>query len=248
VCFHFGRWNSLVCAARAAKIVKRDGISGLYSGLSAAILRQSIYSTTRFGIYDIVKRRLGETKAQRIPYYRKVAATMIGGTMGAVVSCPTDVMLVRMQADGRLPIEQRRNYRNVFHALHRVARDEGLRAWFRGLGPLMVRGLSVTTAQFATYDQSKEFLQNTYQAKDTFGLHITSSLIAGFTAAIVSTPLDVIKVSDCECVSHTHLFAVKDDELNRQRSTRCRRCCLPICVSLFAADSGDRRCARSLQR
>lgn len=104
-----------------------------------------------------MKRRLGETKTARIPYSRKVIATMIGGTCGAIVSCPTDVVLVRMQADGRLPLEKRRGYRNVIHALYRVAREEGFRAWFRGLGALVVRGLGVTTAQFATYDQAKGF-------------------------------------------------------------------------------------------
>lgn len=60
------------------------------------------------------------------------------------------MMLVRMQADGRLPPHQRRNYRNVFHGewgrgagderaeltettgLYRVARDEGVAGWYRG--------------------------------------------------------------------------------------------------------------------
>lgn len=102
-----------------------------------------------------MKRQLGETKTERIPYSRKVIATMISGTTGAIFSCPTDVVLVRMQADGRLPLEKRRGYRNVIHALYRVARDEGFRSWFRGLGALVVRGLGVTTAQFATYDQAK---------------------------------------------------------------------------------------------
>jgi hypothetical protein len=30
------------------------------------------------------------------------------------------MMLVRMQADGRLPIEQRRNYRNVVHGIEKA--------------------------------------------------------------------------------------------------------------------------------
>lgn len=35
----------------------------------------------------------------------------------AVVGTPSDVALVRMQADATLPVEQRRNYRNVFQAI-----------------------------------------------------------------------------------------------------------------------------------
>ena len=54
---------------------------------------------------------------------------------------------VRRQADGRLPVAQRRNYRNVVHGLYRVALDEGISAWYRGVGPLVTRGVLVTTAQ-----------------------------------------------------------------------------------------------------
>ena len=34
-------------------IVKNQGVLALYSGLSASLLRQLTYSTTRFGIYDV---------------------------------------------------------------------------------------------------------------------------------------------------------------------------------------------------
>lgn len=38
------------------KVVKSDGITGLYNGLTASILRQLTYSLTRFGIYETVKK------------------------------------------------------------------------------------------------------------------------------------------------------------------------------------------------
>lgn len=34
-----------------SKIVKREGFTKLYSGLSAALLRQATYTTTRLGVY-----------------------------------------------------------------------------------------------------------------------------------------------------------------------------------------------------
>ena len=36
-----------------ANIVKNQGILALYNGLSASLLRQLTYSTTRFAIYDV---------------------------------------------------------------------------------------------------------------------------------------------------------------------------------------------------
>jgi hypothetical protein len=128
-----------------------------------------------------------------LPYYRKVIATMIGGCCGSLVACPTDMMLVRMQADGRLPVHLQRRYRNVIHGLYRVAREEGILAWYRGLGPLVVRGVLVTTAQFSTYDQAKETLVHRFGYSDSKPIHFASSAIAGVVAAAVSTPCDVIK-------------------------------------------------------
>lgn len=41
------------------KILRQQGIFGLYNGLSASLLRQLTYSTTRFGIYEIGKKDFG---------------------------------------------------------------------------------------------------------------------------------------------------------------------------------------------
>lgn len=38
---------------------------------------------------------------------------------------PAEVALIRMTADGRLPLNERRNYKNVFDALFRIYREEG---------------------------------------------------------------------------------------------------------------------------
>lgn len=38
------------------------------------------------------------------------------------------------QADGKLPKNQQRGYRGVFHALYRIAKDEGVLTYWRGGG------------------------------------------------------------------------------------------------------------------
>lgn len=48
--------------------------------------------------------------------------TLLGvaaGSIGAFVGTPAEVALIRMTADGRLPVEQRRNYKSVVDALVR---------------------------------------------------------------------------------------------------------------------------------
>lgn len=56
----------------------------------------------------------------------------MAGATGAFVGTPAEVALVRMTADGRLPPDQRRNYSNVFNALLRISREEGITTLWRG--------------------------------------------------------------------------------------------------------------------
>jgi solute carrier family 25 oxoglutarate transporter 11 len=55
---------------------------------------------------------------------------MVGGFAGSTLVTPTDLALVRMQADSTLPKHQMRNYRNLLDALVRIVREEGiLKLW-----------------------------------------------------------------------------------------------------------------------
>ena len=46
-----------------ANIVRNQGVLALYSGLSASLMRQLTYSTTRFAIYDVSKVSPGSKSA-----------------------------------------------------------------------------------------------------------------------------------------------------------------------------------------
>lgn len=39
------------------RIVQQDGVAAMFSGVSATVLRQTLYSTTRMGLYDIMKKK-----------------------------------------------------------------------------------------------------------------------------------------------------------------------------------------------
>ena len=76
--------------------------------------------------------------------------------MGSFIGNPTDLCLVRFQADGLLPYKQRRNYNNVFDALHRIIKEEGVLTLWRGSVPTMARAASMNLGMLVTYDEIKE--------------------------------------------------------------------------------------------
>ncbi|KAL2634721.1 hypothetical protein R1flu_006200 [Riccia fluitans] len=175
------------------QVVKTEGLKALYSGVSASILRQVLYSSTRLGLYDVLKAQMQGKNENTLPVHKKIAAGLAAGAIGAAVGCPADVAMVRMQADGRLPAFQRRNYTGVGDALIRMVRQEGLASLWTGSAPTVQRAMVVTASQLATYDQIKDYLISKHLVQDGIATHITASISAGFVTSVASNPIDVIK-------------------------------------------------------
>ncbi|KAJ5928407.1 hypothetical protein N7466_007363 [Penicillium verhagenii] len=181
-------------------IVRNNGVTGLYSGLSAALLRQITYSTTRFGIYEELKNRLSKpdpTSPTSTPvspgFLTLIGISTVSGFIGGFAGNPADVMNVRMQSDAALPIEKRRNYRNAFHGLVQMTKTEGFGSLFRGVWPNSTRAVLMTASQLASYDTFKKMCIEKVGMKDNLGTHFTASFMAGFVATTVCSPVDVIK-------------------------------------------------------
>ncbi|KAL3188782.1 hypothetical protein MRX96_022280 [Rhipicephalus microplus] len=89
-------------------IIRHQGVLAMYNGLSASILRQLTYSTTRFGMYEVVRQYLVKP-GENMKFYQKVFVAGVAGATGGFVGTPADMVNVRMQNDVKLPAENRRN-------------------------------------------------------------------------------------------------------------------------------------------
>eukprot|EP00238_Polyblepharides_amylifera_P015064 CAMPEP_0196584914 /NCGR_PEP_ID=MMETSP1081-20130531/48967_1 /TAXON_ID=36882 /ORGANISM="Pyramimonas amylifera, Strain CCMP720" /LENGTH=270 /DNA_ID=CAMNT_0041906299 /DNA_START=290 /DNA_END=1099 /DNA_ORIENTATION=- len=177
----------------ALQVIKAEGVTGLYRGLSASLLRQASFIGTKFGSYDLLKNSCCGNDISNTSFAAKILCGFGAGALGAAVGNPADVAMVRMQADGRLPIEQRRGYRNAGHALSRMVREEGVTTLWRGCSPTVQRAMIITASQLAIYDQVKEELLKSGIFQDGASLYVTSSVIASCVASVTSNPIDVVK-------------------------------------------------------
>lgn len=173
-------------------VVKSNGLLGLYPGLSASLLRQITYSTTRFGVYEELKQHF-TTPASTPSMLMLVAIASTSGFIGGIVGNPADVLNVRMQHDAALPVADRRNYKNAIDGLIRMSREEGMKSLFRGVWPNSMRAILMTASQLASYDGIKRALILHTPMSDNLTTHFTASLMAGFVATTVCSPVDVIK-------------------------------------------------------
>ncbi|KAF2806777.1 mitochondrial dicarboxylate carrier protein [Mytilinidion resinicola] len=179
----------------ARTIVAQGKILDLYSGLSAGLLRQSIYATSRLGFFDtfinILKERT-KKKGTEIGFGERALAGIAAGGLGAMIGNPADLVLIRMQSDGSKPKEQRANYRSVFDALARISKNEGISALWKGAYPTVVRAMSTNFGQLAFFSESKNQIQQ-HTTLSPRTQTFAASAIAGFFAAFCSLPFDFVK-------------------------------------------------------
>ncbi|KAJ8318728.1 hypothetical protein KUTeg_003819 [Tegillarca granosa] len=121
-----------------SRILKSDGIMGLYNGLSASLGRQLTYSLARFAIYETIKKELTKD-GKFMPFYQKVLSASIAGFTGGIVGTPCDLVNV--------------SYKHVFDGLYQVVRYEGVPKLFSGASMASSRAVLVTVGQgaIATY-------------------------------------------------------------------------------------------------
>jgi solute carrier family 25 (mitochondrial dicarboxylate transporter), member 10 len=128
-----------------------------------------------------------------IPFYQKILLAGFSGFAGGIVGNPADLANVRMQNDSKLEVSARRNYKNCFEALYRIARTEGISRWYAGTTMTAIRGGLVTVGQLAFYDEIKVQLLKTKYFEENLVTHFTASLGAGCAATCITMPFDVLK-------------------------------------------------------
>ncbi|KAL7473611.1 hypothetical protein ACHAXS_014071 [Conticribra weissflogii] len=190
----------------ASQIYSRSGlIEGLYAGVSAAYLRQWMYGSFRIGIYAYLleqtqNKNISEGKDKNdIQFSRKLAMGCISGGVGSFIGTPSEVALVRMSADSKLPMAERRNYSNVVDCIVRITKEEGFTKLWQGASPTVLRAINVGAAQLGVTSEVKAFLANSGwfgpNGSNFYGLPMMfcSTLFSSFVANLVANPFDVVK-------------------------------------------------------
>jgi len=188
----------------ASSIYQSSGlVNGLYAGVSAAYLRQWLYGSCRMGIYSYLleqeKIKHGGN-ADKISFGSKLAMGSLSGGIGSFVGTPSEVALVRMSADSKLPPAERRNYTSVANCLKRIASEEGVTKLWRGATPTVARATLLSSCQMGVTSQAKIFLskQEQYFGKNGqwlggLPMMFCATLCSSFCANVVANPFDVLK-------------------------------------------------------
>jgi len=174
-------------------ISRKEGVLGLYNGLSAALLRQASYTTVRLGVFTSLMDQFKNEDGSNASFGKKLIFAMTAGAVGSFIGNPAEISLIRMTSDGRLPLHEQRRYKNVFDALFRIIKEEGVLTLWRGCVPTVARAIVVNAAQLVTYSQTKQMILETPYFNDNIWAHITASMVSGFATTFASLPPDIAK-------------------------------------------------------
>ncbi|KAJ7600850.1 mitochondrial NAD transporter [Mycena floridula] len=133
-----------------------------------------------------------------------------GGLIASVATCPLDVVKTKLQA--QRAVHGQHGYQGVLGTVKTIFIHDGLRGFYRGLGPTILGYLPTWAIYFAVYDGIKTTFGESplgaptgiYPAAQVKGyqpvmrehpwsLHILSAMTAGACSTICTNPLWVIK-------------------------------------------------------
>lgn len=210
--------------ATARHILATEGVAAMYGGLPAAAIRQAVYGGIGVGLYAPVRALLtGDADSKVAPVWKRMAAGMITGGVGQAIAMPTDVVRVRLVADGKLKAVGREpRYKGTIDAFARIPREEGWFAFFRGIGPSVQRAAIINGCGIASYDHTKHAVIKALGTDEGPAAKVVGSLVSGLISALVSTPFDVVRTR-IMAARDPHLYSGEGCACMTMQESRCNR-------------------------
>ncbi|KAJ8031460.1 Mitochondrial uncoupling protein 2 [Holothuria leucospilota] len=175
-------------------IVREEGPRGLYNGLTPGLQRQLCFCAVRIGLYENIKEYYSAFLGlEGVNIYTRIAAGVTSGGLAVIIAQPTDVVKVRLQAQGMHTSKPKR-YTGAYHAYKTIFKEEGVkRGLWKGAVPNITRNAVVTASELVSYDMIKEYILTNNFLPDALPCHFVSAFGAGFITTVVASPVDVVK-------------------------------------------------------
>lgn len=155
-------------AAGAREIFRSEGVSGFYRGLLPALFGVS-HGALQFMAYEKLKLyRLGTISQSAVATTTRpdkmdqslsntdlLLISSLAKIFAGCMTYPYQVLRARLQTYDAALV-----YRGVTDAITQIWRKEGIKGYYKGLGPNLLRVLPSTWMTFLVYENTKAYLTN----------------------------------------------------------------------------------------
>ncbi|CAM9170150.1 unnamed protein product, partial [Hapterophycus canaliculatus] len=136
----------------AVVVAREEGVGALYKGLAPTVLRQGCNQAVNFTCYQTFKTRLSSYLGRdELSSWQHMLLGGISGGIGPCVNNPLDVVKTRLQKQVVIP-GQAPKYGSFSSAIALIAKEEGIRALWKGLTPRLMRIMPGQAITFMTYE------------------------------------------------------------------------------------------------
>jgi solute carrier family 25 (mitochondrial S-adenosylmethionine transporter), member 26 len=152
--FHAQQQSSAVSAEAThtiMSIIKEKGITGLYSGYGATLMRNIPSAMIRFVLYEELKRKFAyNDHSQPANTWGTFCAGALAGSTASFIMTPMDVLKSR-QATGTCPV-------GVKNCMRHIVKSVGVKGLYAGAGSRMLWSGAFSAIGFGTFEVVKGYL------------------------------------------------------------------------------------------
>jgi solute carrier family 25 2-oxodicarboxylate transporter 21 len=180
-------YNGMVDCFR--KIIKHEGASRLYRGITAPILMEAPKRATKFAANDewgkFYRNLFG------VPKMNQSLSVLTGASAGATeafVVVPFELVKIRLQDKASAG-----KYNGMLDVVFKTVRQEGVLALYNGLESTIARHVLWNAGYFGCIFQVRQVLPEADSKSGKIVNDIISGTVGGTVGTILNTPLDVVK-------------------------------------------------------
>jgi solute carrier family 25 citrate transporter 1 len=141
-------------------VIKEEGVSALYRGVSLTALRQGTNQAANFTAYTELKEMLQQRQddpSAPLPSWQTSIIGLISGAVGPFSNAPIDTIKTRLQ---RTPAEPGQTAMGrITMIATQMWKQEGIRAFWMGITPRVMRVAPGQAVTFAVYEYLKRILE-----------------------------------------------------------------------------------------
>ncbi|KZT22479.1 mitochondrial carrier [Neolentinus lepideus HHB14362 ss-1] len=145
-------------------IVREEGFSALYRGVTLTAIRQATNQGANFTTYQQLKKLAHsyQPELSELPSYQHMLIGLISGAMGPFSNAPIDTIKTRLQ---KAPAEPGASAaRRIAAIAGDMWRQEGVRSFYKGITPRVIRVAPGQAVVFAVYERVRKIIET---IKDT---------------------------------------------------------------------------------
>ncbi|EJK55667.1 hypothetical protein THAOC_24576 [Thalassiosira oceanica] len=177
-------------------IIAEEGAGALATGLGATCFGYFVQGWFKFGGVEFFKiqaaESLGEEKAWENKTFIYLGAAAIAEFVADIFLCPLEAIRIRSVSDPEF-------CDGMVDGFGKILKADGIGGFYAGLAPILAKQIPYTMAKFAVQGEAADKIYasmgktpDQLSSAANLGISLTSGVIAGVAAAIISHPADTL--------------------------------------------------------